>query len=103
MVATSRWWGDAWPRPGPPTRTAAAGGAGGAALAAAVLPGARLPTGAVALAIWGGEPDGMPRFVGSRGLGTAEAARWRQVPPQFACHARTAVTEQRQLWLRTGV
>jgi hypothetical protein len=75
----------------------------GDALADAVFTEALLPTGAVALAIWRVEPDGALRLVGSRGLGAAEAARWRQLPPQFACHARTAVLEQRQLWLRSGV
>ena len=74
----------------------------GDALADAVFTEALLPTGAVALAIWRMDPDGTLRLVGSRGLGAAEAARWRQLPPQFACHVRTAVVELRQLWLRAG-
>lgn len=53
----------------------------GDALADAVFTEALLPTGAVALAIWRLEPDGTLRLVGSRGLGPAEAARWRQLPP----------------------
>ncbi|GAA3436378.1 GAF domain-containing SpoIIE family protein phosphatase [Kutzneria kofuensis] len=75
----------------------------GDALADAVFTEALLPTGAVALAIWRVDPDGTLRMVGERGLGAAEAARWRQLPPQFAANARTAVVEQRQLWLRSGV
>ncbi|HEY0499883.1 MAG TPA: GAF domain-containing protein, partial [Kutzneria sp.] len=75
----------------------------GDALADAVFTEALLPTGAVALAIWRMEPDGTLRLVGQRGLGSAEASRWRQLPPQFAANARTAVVEQRQLWLRAGV
>jgi HPt (histidine-containing phosphotransfer) domain-containing protein len=83
--------------------TRAATASDGDALADAVFTEALLPTGAVALAIWRVEPDGTLRLVGQRGLGTAEAVRWRQLPPQFACNARTAVLEQRQLWLRSGV
>ncbi|MFI9383690.1 PP2C family protein-serine/threonine phosphatase [Kutzneria sp. NPDC052558] len=74
----------------------------GDALADAVFTEALLPTGAVALAIWRVEPDGTLQMVGSRGLGPAEAARWRQLPPQLACHARSAVVEQRPLWLHSG-
>ena len=77
--------------------------ADGDALADAVFTEALLPTGAVALAIWRMDPDGTLSMVGSRGLGAGDASRWRQLPPQFACHARTAVVELRQLWLRSGV
>jgi hypothetical protein len=75
----------------------------GDALADAVYTEALLPTGAVALAIWRVEPDGTLGLVGQRGLGVSEASRWRHLPPQFAANVRTAVVEQRQLWLRAGV
>ncbi|MFJ8043931.1 SpoIIE family protein phosphatase [Kitasatospora sp. NPDC096147] len=70
-------------------RTLAAGDS--AAVAHSVLTTALQPLGAVAVAIWAAHPDQSLTLEGSAGFDTAEAARWRTVPPGVPTPARRAL------------
>jgi serine phosphatase RsbU (regulator of sigma subunit) len=80
--------------------------ADGEEFAAAVLDQALAPLGAAAVALWLIGADGSLGLLGEAGLGPAEAARWRWIPPQMDCLEQRVAGGQPDLWLpgvsRTG-
>ncbi|MFG2004599.1 SpoIIE family protein phosphatase [Spirillospora sp. NPDC048911] len=65
------------------------------AVAKSLLEHALAPLGAIAVAVWAAAPDASLTLAGSAGFSSAEAARWRYVPPGVATPARRALTERR--------
>ncbi|MFE9705485.1 SpoIIE family protein phosphatase [Streptomyces sp. NPDC005930] len=68
------------------------------AVADALLEQALRPLGAVAVAIWAAGYDGSLTLAGSAGFPSAEATRWRYVPPDVATVARRGLTERAGQW-----
>ncbi|MGI5515560.1 SpoIIE family protein phosphatase [Streptomyces sp. CA-106131] len=77
------------------------------AVADSLLEHALTPLGAVAVAIWAAGSDGSLTLAGSAGFSSAEAARWRYVPPGVTTVARRGLAERAGQWIgslsRTGV
>jgi serine phosphatase RsbU (regulator of sigma subunit) len=69
------------------------------AVADSLLEHALTPLGAVAVAIWALDPDGSLTLAGSAGFSTAEAGRWRYVPPGVATVARRGLAERTGHWI----
>ncbi|MFF4905235.1 SpoIIE family protein phosphatase [Streptomyces sp. NPDC001260] len=71
------------------------------AVADSLLEHALTPLGAEAVAIWGLGADGSLSLAGSAGFSTAEAGRWRHVPPGVTTVARRGLTEEGGQWIRS--
>ncbi|MFI0514934.1 SpoIIE family protein phosphatase [Streptomyces sp. WSLK1-5] len=71
------------------------------AVADSLLEHALTPLGAVAVAIWALGSDGSLALAGSAGFSSAEAGRWRHVPPGVATVARRGLTERSGDWIRS--
>ncbi|MFJ9150482.1 SpoIIE family protein phosphatase [Streptomyces sp. NPDC102270] len=71
------------------------------AVADSLLEHALTPLGAEAVAIWALGADGSLALAGSAGFSTAEAGRWRHVPPGVTTVARRGLTERRGEWIRS--
>ncbi|MET9445412.1 SpoIIE family protein phosphatase [Streptomyces sp. NPDC006610] len=69
------------------------------AVADSLLQHALQPLGAVAVAIWAAGSDGSLTLAGSAGFSSAEAARWRYVPPDVATVARRGLMDRTGLWI----
>ncbi|HYZ54926.1 MAG TPA: ANTAR domain-containing protein, partial [Streptosporangiaceae bacterium] len=74
----------------------------GGELATAVLDHALAPLGAAAVALWLMGTDGGLSLFGEAGLGSAEASRWRHVPPQLDCPAQRVAQGGPDLWWPAG-
>jgi PAS domain-containing protein len=74
----------------------------GGELAAAVLNHVLAPLGAAAVALWLIGADGGLGLFGEAGLGSAEARRWRHVPPQLDCPAQRVAQGGPDLWWPAG-
>ncbi|MEU1040660.1 SpoIIE family protein phosphatase [Streptomyces sp. NPDC005907] len=68
------------------------------AVADSLFQHALAPLGAAAVAIWAAGADGSLTLAGSAGFSTAEAARWRYVPPAVATVARRALSHRTTQW-----
>ncbi|MFJ3222488.1 SpoIIE family protein phosphatase [Streptomyces sp. NPDC086783] len=68
------------------------------AVADSLLQHALAPLGAAAVAIWAAGADGSLTLAGCAGFSTAEAARWRYVPPGVATVARRALAHRTTQW-----
>ncbi|MFF6785166.1 SpoIIE family protein phosphatase [Streptomyces sp. NPDC012510] len=71
------------------------------AVADALLEHALVPLGAEAVAIWALNTDGSLTLAGSAGFSSAEAGRWRHVPPGVATVARRGLGERTGQWIRS--
>ena len=71
------------------------------AVADSLLEHALTPLGAEAVAIWALGADGSLALAGSAGFPTAEAGRWRHVPPGVTTVARRGLTERTGQWIRS--
>ncbi|GLP65145.1 transcription antitermination regulator [Streptomyces sp. TUS-ST3] len=71
------------------------------AVADSLLEHALTPLGAEAVAIWALGADGSLTLAGSAGFSTAEAGRWRHVPPGVTTVARRGLTERSGQWIRS--
>ncbi|MEU0948156.1 SpoIIE family protein phosphatase [Streptomyces canus] len=71
------------------------------AVADSLLEHALTPLGAEAVAIWVLGADGSLTLAGSAGFSTAEAGRWRHVPPGVTTVARRGLTERSGEWIRS--
>ncbi|MFJ9008497.1 SpoIIE family protein phosphatase [Streptomyces canus] len=71
------------------------------AVADSLLEHALTPLGAEAVAIWALGADGSLALAGSAGISTAEAGRWRHVPPGVTTVARRGLTERSGEWIRS--
>ncbi|WUQ66576.1 SpoIIE family protein phosphatase [Streptomyces canus] len=71
------------------------------AVADSLLEHALTPLGAEAVAIWTLGADGSLALAGSAGFSTAEAGRWRHVPPGVTTVARRGLTERSGEWIRS--
>ncbi|MGW2830889.1 SpoIIE family protein phosphatase [Streptomyces sp. NPDC001286] len=71
------------------------------AVADSLLEHALTPLGAEAVAIWGLGADGSLSLAGCAGFSTAEAGRWRHVPPGVTTVARRGLTEEGGQWIRS--
>ncbi|MCX4853269.1 SpoIIE family protein phosphatase [Streptomyces canus] len=71
------------------------------AVADSLLEHALTPLGAEAVAIWALGADGSLALAGSAGFSTAEAGRWRHVPPGVTTVARRGLTERSGEWIRS--
>lgn len=71
------------------------------AVADALLEHALVPLGAEAVAIWALGTDGSLTLAGNAGFSSAEAGRWRHVPPGVATVARRGLTERGSHWIRS--
>lgn len=69
------------------------------AVADSLLEHALAPLGAVAVAIWSVASDGSLTLAGSAGFPSAEAGRWRYVPPGVTTVARTGLAERAGHWI----
>nr|WP_238431551.1 SpoIIE family protein phosphatase [Streptomyces cavernae] len=69
------------------------------AVADSLLEHALTPLGAVAVAIWAAGTDGSLSLAGSAGFSSAEAGRWRYVPPGVATVARCGLAERAGQWI----
>ncbi|WP_199836104.1 SpoIIE family protein phosphatase [Streptomyces sp. TP-A0356] len=69
------------------------------AVADSLLEHALTPLGAVAVAIWAAGSDGSLTLAGSAGFSSAEAGRWRYVPPGVATVARRGLAERAGQWI----
>ncbi len=69
------------------------------AVADSLLEHALTPLGAEAVAIWALDADGSLTLAGSAGFSTAEAGRWRYVPPGVATVARRGLGERTGQWI----
>ncbi|POX52310.1 antitermination regulator [Streptomyces sp. Ru72] len=69
------------------------------AVADSLLEHALTPLGAVAVAIWAVGSDGSLSLAGSAGFSSAEAGRWRYVPPGVATVARRGLAERAGHWI----
>ncbi|MGI5122375.1 SpoIIE family protein phosphatase [Marinactinospora thermotolerans] len=68
------------------------------AAAASLLDHALAPLGASALAVWACAPDGSLTLAGHAGFTSAEAVRWRYVPPGVGTLAQRVLRLRRPLW-----
>lgn len=71
------------------------------AVADSLLEHALNPLGAEAVAIWALGADGSLTLAGSAGFPSAEAGRWRHVPPGVTTVARRGLTERAGQWIRS--
>jgi serine phosphatase RsbU (regulator of sigma subunit)/PAS domain-containing protein len=71
------------------------------AVADSLLEHALTPLGAEAVAIWTLGADGSLTLAGSAGFSTAEAGRWRHVPPGVTTVARRGLAERTGQWIRS--
>ncbi|MFE3034781.1 SpoIIE family protein phosphatase [Streptomyces canus] len=71
------------------------------AVADSLLEHALTPLGAEAVAIWALGSDGSLALAGSAGFSSAEAGRWRHVPPGVTTVARRGLTERSGEWIRS--
>ncbi|MEV7074717.1 SpoIIE family protein phosphatase [Streptomyces sp. NPDC093990] len=71
------------------------------AVADSLLEHALTPLGAEAVAIWALGSDGSLALAGSAGFSSAEAGRWRHVPPGVTTVARRGLTERDGEWIRS--
>ncbi|MDH6521393.1 serine phosphatase RsbU (regulator of sigma subunit) [Streptomyces sp. SAI-208] len=71
------------------------------AVADSLLEHALTPLGAEAVAIWALGSDGSLALAGSAGFSSAEAGRWRHVPPGVTTVARRGLTERAGDWIRS--
>ncbi|MEU1479153.1 SpoIIE family protein phosphatase [Streptomyces sp. NPDC005760] len=71
------------------------------AVADSLLEHALTPLGAEAVAIWALGADGSLTLAGSAGFSSAEAGRWRHVPPGVTTVARRGLTERSGEWIRS--
>ncbi|WP_406172078.1 SpoIIE family protein phosphatase [Streptomyces canus] len=71
------------------------------AVADSLLEHALTPLGAEAVAIWALGADGSLALAGSAGFSTAEAGRWRHVPPGVTTVARRGLAERTGQWIRS--
>jgi serine phosphatase RsbU (regulator of sigma subunit)/PAS domain-containing protein len=71
------------------------------AVADSLLEHALTPLGAEAVAIWALGSDGSLALAGSAGFSSAEAGRWRHVPPGVVTVARRGLTERSGEWIRS--
>ncbi|MER7566967.1 SpoIIE family protein phosphatase [Streptomyces sp. NPDC097941] len=71
------------------------------AVADSLLEHALTPLGAEAVAIWALGADGSLALAGSAGFSTAEAGRWRHVPPGVTTVARRGLSERTGEWIRS--
>jgi hypothetical protein len=104
--------GDGAPAPGPgdggqrrpPLMIEAAAelAADGAELAGTLAAQALGPLGADAVALWVLEADGALTLLGETGLSSAEASRWRYIPPQLDCPAQRVARGAPDLWWNAG-
>jgi PAS domain-containing protein len=78
------------------------GAADGDEVAAVALDQALAPVGAQALAFWLVEPDGSLELAGQAGLGMAEAARWRHLPPDMDCLPQRVAHRGNEILWPTG-
>lgn len=69
------------------------------AVADSLLEHALTPLGAVAVAIWAVNSDGSLTLAGSAGFSSAEAGRWRYVPPGVATVARRGLDGRAGQWI----
>ncbi len=60
------------------------------------------PLGVESVAIWLLAADGALELLGESGLGEAEAARWRLIPPQFDCPAQRVAHAASAIWRDAG-
>jgi serine phosphatase RsbU (regulator of sigma subunit) len=91
--------------PGPSSLRAEAAAelaADGAELADALAAQVLGPVGATAVALWLLEPDGTLALLGETGLSSAEASRWRRVPPQPDFPAQQVARGGPDLWWPAG-
>ncbi|MEU9382004.1 SpoIIE family protein phosphatase, partial [Streptomyces sp. NPDC048279] len=71
------------------------------AVAESLLEHALAPLGAEAVAIWALGADGSLTLAGHAGFSSAEAGRWRHVPPGVATVGRRGLTERSGHWIRS--
>jgi PAS domain-containing protein len=81
---------------------AAAELAGDGAELAATMAGQVAELGATAVVLWLLETDGALALLGEAGLSSAEASRWRHVPPQLDCPAQRIASGVPGLWWPAG-
>ncbi|MGW7418624.1 SpoIIE family protein phosphatase [Streptomyces sp. NPDC054813] len=71
------------------------------AVAESLLEHALAPLGAEAVAIWALGADGSLTLAGNAGFSSAEAGRWRHVPPGVATVGRRGLAERSGHWIRS--
>ncbi|MEU0968360.1 SpoIIE family protein phosphatase [Streptomyces sp. NPDC005917] len=71
------------------------------AVADSLLEHALAPLGAEAVAIWALGADGSLTLAGNAGFSSADAGRWRHVPPGVATVARRGLAERSGHWIRS--
>jgi Stage II sporulation protein E (SpoIIE)/ANTAR domain len=76
--------------------------ADGAELAGALAVQVLAPLGATAVVLWLLEADGTLSLLGETGLSSAEASRWRRLPPQFDSPAQRVARGGPDLWWPAG-
>jgi Stage II sporulation protein E (SpoIIE)/ANTAR domain len=76
--------------------------ADGAELAGTVAAQVLVPLGAHAVALWLLDADGALTLLGEAGLSSAEASRWRRIPPQLDCPAQRVAHGTADLWWNAG-
>ena len=76
--------------------------ADGGELAGALAAQDLAPLGADAVVLWLMEADGALTLLGEAGLASAEASRWRRVPPQLDCPAQRVARSGPDLWWNAG-
>jgi serine phosphatase RsbU (regulator of sigma subunit) len=85
------------PAPGSPWRPLSTLAADGAELAA-TLAGQVAQVGVDTVAVWLLAADGALELLGASGLGSADAARWRHLPPQFDCLPQRVTRGGPDIW-----
>jgi serine phosphatase RsbU (regulator of sigma subunit) len=76
--------------------------ADGGELAGALADQDLAPLGADAVVLWLLEADGTLALLGEAGLASAEASRWRHIPPQLDCPAQRVARSGPDLWWNAG-
>jgi serine phosphatase RsbU (regulator of sigma subunit)/PAS domain-containing protein len=76
--------------------------ADGAEIVGALAGQVLAPLGAAALVLWLLEVDGTLALLGETGLSSAEASRWRHVPPQLDCPPQRVARGGSDLWWEAG-
>jgi serine phosphatase RsbU (regulator of sigma subunit) len=74
--------------------------ADGAELAGTVA--GQVPLGVAAVVLWLLEADGALSLLGAAGLSSAEASRWRHIPPQLDCPPQRVARGAADLWWSAG-
>jgi len=74
----------------------------GTALAAALLDEVLAPAGAVAVALWLIEPDGVLELAGQAGFGEREASRWRRIHPDMRALPQEVARDELEIWWPAG-